>query len=261
MKIIRCLWGKENHQFKEKDLEFYHKECHVAKSNDERFGLDNQMVIVWDNVNCELLEKMGYPYYYMGESDNVKIELNFIYKIYALKRAMEMYDEILFLDWDFYIQKQLDDDFYNLLRNKGDVQVPLYFYPKELLDLFKKMDEPNKEISNYYNSLYHQMMIHSKWRFQEGVTIPNAGFIYCKDKELFSKILDIQEKYNITTNIEEICLMIYFNSFIFNLDEYLQKIEPVVCHGKVSDEMMGKQFILNNYTNEKLNKKLYFIHI
>lgn len=261
MKIIRCLWGKEDHQFKEKDLKFYHDECYTAKSNDDNFGLDNQIVIVWDKINCDLMEKIGYPYYYMGDSGHINIELNFMYKILALKKAMELYDEILFLDWDFYIQKRLDNNFYELLKKKGDVQIPVYFYPKELLDLFKKMDQPDKEISNYYNSLYHQMIIHSKWKFQEGIVIPNAGFIYCKDKQLFNNILDIQKKHNITTNIEEICLMIHFNGMIFNLDEYIQKIEPIVCHGKIDSEMMGKQVLLNNYTNEKLSKNIYFNHI
>ena len=54
--------------------------------------------------------------------------------------------------------------------------------------------------------------------------------------------------------------MIYFNDTIDDLEEYLEKIEPVVCNGKIGSEMMGKQILLNNYTTEKLNKNIYFIH-
>ena len=54
--------------------------------------------------------------------------------------------------------------------------------------------------------------------------------------------------------------MIYFNGIVNGLEEYLEKIEPVVCNGKIGSEMMGKQILLNNYTTEKLNKNIYFIH-
>jgi len=260
IKIIRCLWGKPNHQFKEKNLNFYHKECNEAKLNDDKFNLQNQIVFVWDEVNCDLMKKLGYPYYYMGVSNNFDIELNFIHKVLALKKAMELYDEILFLDWDFFILRELDHKFYELLRSSGDIQMPLYFYPGELLDLFKKMDHPDIKISNYYNTLQTQILKHTKWGFENGFVIPNAGFIYCRDKEFFSNIHKIQENNNVLTNIEEICAAIYFNNTINNIDDYLQKIEPKVCHGRTDFEMWGKQKLLNDYTLQKLKKEIYFIH-
>ncbi len=261
MKIVRCLWGGANHQFKEKDIKFYHNECYVAKTNDEQFKLGNQMVFVWDGVNRDLMEEFNYPYHYMGESSKLDIEFNFLYKIYALKKAMELYDEILFLDWDFFITKELDDQFFELLKNKGDIQMPLYFYPKELLDLFKSMNLDNKKVSKYYNNLYEQMIIHCRWEFNEGLVIPNAGFIYCRDKHFFNNILDIQKNKNITTNIEELSAMVYFNQNVNSMDEYIKTIEPIVCHGKTETEMMGKQILLNEHTNQKLKKTLYFNHI
>ena len=55
MKIIRCLWGKNNHQFFEKNLNSYLDECLRAKEIDEKYNLNNQLVIVWDRNNCEFL--------------------------------------------------------------------------------------------------------------------------------------------------------------------------------------------------------------
>lgn len=260
MKIVRCLWGNENHQFKDKDLKFYHDECCVAKLNDSQFKLENQIVFVWDGVNRELMETLNYPYYYMGESSVLEPELNFLYKIFALKKSMEEYDEILFLDWDFFITKELDDQFFNLLQNREDIQMPLYFYPKEMVDLFKVMDLENKIISNYYNNLHTQLMTHCKWEFEEGLVIPNAGFIYCRNKEFFNDILEIQKKNDIKTNIEEISAMVYFHKKMKNIDEYLETIEPIVCNGREDDDMWGKQLLFNRYTMDVLNKNIYFKH-
>ncbi len=260
VKIIRCLWGKQTHQFKEKNLKFYHEECIIAKSNDETHQLKNQIVFVWDEVNRELMEQIEYPYYYMGDSSELETEFNFIYKLYALKKAMELYDEILFLDWDFLITKQLDNNFFKLLKSRWDIQIPLYFYPKELINLFKTMSLEDKSISNYYNNLYDQIINHCEWRFNDGYVIPNAGFIYCRDKRFFDNLLNTQKNYKIRTNIEEICIAKYLNDKITNIDEYIEKIEPLVCHGKIGSEMWGKQEELNEYTLQKLKKEIYFIH-
>lgn len=260
IKIIRCLWGKKNHQFKEKNLKFYHDECLTAKANDDAHQLKNQIVFVWDDVNCKLMEKLNYPYYYMGDSSNPKLEYNFIYKLVALKKAMEIHDEIIFLDWDFLITKKLDEHFFKLLKSRQEIQIPLYFYPAELLNLFKTMKLEDKSISNYYNSLYNQIVTHCKLNFNDGYVIPNAGFIYCRDKHFFNHLLDIQERFNIITNIEEICIAKYLNDKITNTDEYIEKIEPLVCHGKIGSEMWGEQEQLNQYTLQKLKKEIYFIH-
>jgi hypothetical protein len=260
MKIIRCLWGKPNHQFFERDLTFYHKECHLAKEVDEKYGLKNQMVIVWDEVNCELMEKLGYPYHYMGPSLEFNSEFNFYHKLLALKRATELYDEILFLDWDCYIQKPLDDNFYKLIRERGDIQIPLYFYPNEILRQYHLINPKANDTDHYFNMFFYQIIRKGKWYFDNGITIPNAGFIYLRDKNFPNKLIEIQKTYGILSNIEEVCSLIYFNDFINSTDEYLDLIEPVVCLGKTDFEMQGKQVLLNQYTIEKLKKDIYFIH-
>jgi hypothetical protein len=259
MKIVRCLWGKSDHQFFEKNLNSYHSECLRTKELDEKHNLNNQIVFVWDRVNCDFLDKIGYPYHYMGESI-VNVEFNFFHKIMALERAMEMYDEILFLDWDCEIQKPLDDNFYTLLRDKSDIQIPLYFYPNEILKDYKTISPFVSDDIHYYNMFFYQIQRRGKWKFDNGIVIPNAGFIYCRNKDFFKELNIIQRQYGIVSNIEEVCAMIYFNRFIETTDEYLDKIEPVVCLGKDDLEMWGKQIKLNKYSIDKLNKNLYFIH-
>jgi len=260
IKIIRCLWGKKDHQFFEKDLASYHRECQTAKENDTQFGIRNQMVIVWDEPNKELMEKLGYPYHYMGESRDFNAGFNFMHKLIALETAMDLYGEIVFLDWDCLAQKPLDDNFFNLLRSRGEVQMPLYFYGGEVLDKVKSTDPLRDDGAKYFVDLINYITKISKLKFRDGFAIPNSGFLYCRDKEFFRKISDIQRTFGISTNIEEICSMIYFNGFIDNLDSYLEKIEPNVCLGKDDDDMLGEQIYLNDYSIGKLNKNIYFIH-
>jgi hypothetical protein len=260
IKIIRCLWGKRDHQFFEKNLQSYHDECVLAKENDDKYGVDNQMVIVWDKENMNFIEKLGYPYHYMGESNPFSLNLNFLHKILALEKAMEMYDEILFLDWDCFAQKQLDDNFVNLLRSRSEIQMPLYFYPGEMLKEFYRINPKVNDYHHYYNMLFYHMIRNGKWYFEDGIVVPNAGFIYCRNKKFFKDLLNIQKVHGIISNIEEVCAMLYFNDFINSTDEYLEKIEPLVCLGKDDLEMRGKQILLNEYSTKKLNKDIYFIH-
>jgi hypothetical protein len=260
IKIIRCLWGKREHQFFEKNLTSYHDECVLAKENDDKYDIENQMVIVWDKPNRDLMEKLGYPYHYMGESNEFSLNLNFLHKILALEKAMEMYDEILFVDWDCFAQKPLDSNFQKLLRDKGDIQIPLYFYPDEILNRYQSIDPRVDDHNHYFNMFFYHIIRNGKWNFDNGIVIPNAGFIYCRDKNFFKELLRIQKSHGIVSNIEEVCAMFYFNNYIGSTEEYLERIEPVVCLGKDDLEMMGRQIELNEYTINRLNKNIYFIH-
>jgi hypothetical protein len=85
-------------------------------------------------------------------------------------------------------------------------------------------------------------------------------FIYLRDKNFPKKLIEIQKVYGITSNIEEVCALIHFNNHIHSTDQYLDIIEPLVCLGKDDLEMEGKQVLLNEYTIQKLNKDIYFIH-
>jgi hypothetical protein len=260
IKVIRCLWGKQDHQFFEKNLQSYHDECYLTKENDDLNGIDNQMVIVWDEPNRKLMEELGYQYYYMGESNEYSLNLNFLHKIIALEKAMEMYDEILFLDWDCLAIKPIDKNFQDLLRSRGDIQIPLYFYPGEIIDQFRKIDPIVDDDMHYFNMFFYNMIRNCNWKFMDGLVIPNAGFIYCKDKDFFKNLLRIQKINGIISNIEEICSLIYFKDLIKSTKEYIDKIEPLVCLGKDDLEMKEKQIFLNKHTTEILNKDIYFIH-
>ena len=251
MKIIRCLWGYDTK---------FDVECRRIQSDKDLYNGIEQIVFVWDTHNKELMDELGYKSIYMGHSDEYSELMKFHYKLDVLKLAMEMYDEIIFLDWDCNIKKELDDNFIKTLQNGNDVQMPLYFYPMEILNEFSSISPYVKEEQHYYNILFYTLIRLAKWKFNDGVVVPNAGFIYCRNSAFIKTLISIIRSEGLSTNIEELAAMLYFQKEITSLDEYINKYEPIVCVGRGNDEMRGKQRILNEYIESKVGKQTYFIH-
>ena len=251
MKIVRCLWGTDT------KFDF---ECRGIQSDKDLYNGIEQIVFVWDTHNKELMDELGYKSIYMGYSDEYSELMKFHYKLDALKLAMEMYDEIIFLDWDCNIKKELDDNFIKTLQNGNDIQMPLYFYPNEILNEFSSISPYVKEEQHYYNILFYTLIRLAKWKFNDGVVVPNAGFIYCRNSAFIKTLISIIHSEGLSTNIEELAAMLYFQKEITSLDEYITKYEPIVCVGRSNDEMRGKQRILNEYIESKVGKQTYFIH-
>ena len=251
MKIIRCLWGYDTK---------FDVECRRIQSDKDLYNGIEQIVFVWDTHNKELMDELGYKSIYMGHSDEYSELMKFHYKLDALKLAMEMYDEIIFLDWDCNIKEELDDNFIKTLQDGNDVQMPLYFYPIEILNEFSSISPYVKEEQHYYNILFYTLIRLAKWKFNDGVVVPNAGFIYCRNSAFIKTLISIIHSEGLSTNIEELAAMLYFQKEITSLDEYINKYEPIVCVGRGNDEMRGKQRILNEYIENKQAKEKYFIH-
>jgi hypothetical protein len=251
MKIVRCLWGTDT------KFDF---ECRSIQSDKHLYNGIEQIVFVWDTHNKELMDELGYKSIYMGYSDEYSELMKFHYKLDALKLAMEMYDEIIFLDWDCNIKKELDDNFIKTLQNGNDIQMPLYFYPNEILNEFSSISPYVKEEQHYYNILFYTLIRLAKWKFNDGVVVPNAGFIYCRNSNFIQELISLVHSEGLSTNIEELAAMLYFQKEITSLDEYINKYEPMVCVGRGNDEMRGKQKILNEYIESKMAKEKYFIH-
>ena len=80
------------------------------------FGINNLKVLEEKGLNCVLVD----------ERPRVLERRHYCNKIIALDRAMEDFDEILYLDWDTIPTKPLPDNFWDVLRSKDVIQCPLY---------------------------------------------------------------------------------------------------------------------------------------
>lgn len=119
------------------------------------FGKDNYEHARSFGFNCVLIDENPAPFDLITEQYRHKLEV--------LKYAMEEdnYDEIMFIDWDCIPKKKIPSNFWDIMGQKEIIQANL--------------------------QLYHRRK--ARWRKDELRKIPNAGFLYLRDKSLPEKII------------------------------------------------------------------------
>lgn len=237
IKIIRALWG---------NFDFYKNEIPTTP-------LYNEVVYVWGSENLNRLNQLGYDTIFMGE-DTHKPRHAFHLKLECLIKAEEDFNEIVFMDWDIKQVKELDDTFYNELRELN-FSMPTYSYPIEFLNLKFEHDWGNSIINDFKKY---------GWKMDDVIIIPNAGFIYSNCSNIPYELYKISKQNNINTLTEEFSMWQYANS---NLKDYILKYEPKCIYGRPTDSIFKLENIdrkseitLHNVINDLIDKNIYFIH-
>ena len=79
----------------------------------------NEVVYVWGLENQQMLQQRGFNTVLMGkectEAEYSTIHLQYYHKLQAIQRAETEHSEFIFLDWDCYMLKPLDNYFYKTL--------------------------------------------------------------------------------------------------------------------------------------------------
>lgn len=267
IQIIRAIWGRSERSINEIFITPIFK---------------NETVMVWGTENKTDLESRGYNVILMSESvtdpNYSTIHIHFIHKLLAIAEAEKHYNEFIFLDWDCYLAKPLDNYFYKSLREGNEVQVPLYAYHDEpgigivKLMMLPANDRYKNELSNdlleYIKSHEIQLRKYS-WKKDDMLVTPNFSFFYSRKPGIGQELLEITHKNNILNCIEEHAFFLYANC---SLDDYIEKFEPNVTLGTHHDTrtyISGSKYDLekdpiiriNNYISTKIDKNLYFKHI
>ena len=225
--FIRALWG-------------IHSKLH--RITRRRYRVD-------DNISTILKNKHNDPFkvYVMGEDnyqwlknqgfDCVMVNENpapfdlirhqYRHKLEIIKYAMEEdgYDEMVYLDWDCFPQKQLAKNFWEELGKKESFQANL--------------------------QIYHRRKAY--WRKTELRKITNGGFIYLRDKTLPQKAIDWWEKLGMGDNDEPAWARLTdeMSGGWKGVDHYWELYEPMFCN-------LHRNSI---YSAEKLaSKDVCFIH-
>lgn len=254
IQIIRAFWGS---------LETYKTQIETAPRYDEE-------VIVWGKENFEYLVNRGYkctmvseqPYDYTIAAAHTFVDhSSLIHKLKAIDLAVEKFNEIIFLDWDCYNVKNLDSSFYSLVRQGNEFQVPLYVYPKEALEKLVKSDI-DIEYYHFFSKLADYLEEHA-YRLNEDYVIPNTGFIYCNNKIVTEKLIDIAITNNLQTVPDELAVLYYAKELELDLDGFISKFEPSVINGKFQDnpEWIESQNKLDEYIKAKVEKNIFFHHV
>jgi hypothetical protein len=242
IKFIRCLWGDFDEIIPEPILD---EVVYV-------WGQENQDKLVSRGFECVLVseEKIQYP----NHLDKFK------HKLDALKYGVNDFGRVIFLDWDVTMVKPIDDKFYTYFYGK-EFMMPTYSYPVEYMDM-----------SDFYYDLIANEWVKSQifdmnmfgWKMDNNIILPNAGFIYCDGIDVINKLINITDKWELKTLIEEFAAFIYSNS---SLDDYILNYEPTVIFGREEDHLFHfgpimklPQVPLHEKINGLIKKDIYFIH-
>jgi hypothetical protein len=249
IKIVRTLWGP-----------FENTKPEVTGK--EKFS--NEVVMVWGKQSEDYLKSLGYETILMHENQEEPgwehPNKKFNHKIKAIKLADSLFGEYLLLDWDTFVEKPLDDNFTNLLRQKSDIQCTLYCIPEEFYDiLFNTYHGIDEKMTSFFEN-QHRLIKEYSWKFKNSYVFPNFSFFYSNNAKIGEKLETIIISNDIITNVEEFALFKYVEC---DLDEYIKKYEPLVSVGQREDALDEVQLSLDNlntYIKESLNKNLYFYH-
>ncbi|MAJ29490.1 MAG: hypothetical protein CMJ92_08825, partial [Planctomycetes bacterium] len=185
-------------------------------------------------------------------------------KLQALDLALQEFGEVLLLDWDCFILKPFDKNFYNSLKEKP-IQIPLYIQHKDtknaVLEMLVKDQSPSllRELEDLEVGMNKY-----GWEWEEGVIAPNFGFVYCRDKSFGKKLVDIALEHDLNSVVDEFATLIYVDC---TLEEYIEKYVPRVVKGR-SDQMiiydtrihkLSRKF--SKWLDTKVNITNYFEHV
>lgn len=251
IKIIRALWGNSEETISEiPSIPIY----------------QNQVVFVWGENNEKILRERGYDVIPM--KDKMPDIYNnyggrFFRKLLALDEGLKRYGEVILLDWDCYILRELDNNFYKYLSEKP-IQCPLYAQPKNIYESWDESFPADSKDKMSFYSLCEKNFNKYSWEIDDYLVTPNFGFVYSRDINLGKNLIDISNKYNLNGCIEEHAMYLYSNC---EIDEYIEKYQPHFVKG-VSDTMTNTNFYISNvqkrfneYMESKIEIDLYLEHM
>jgi hypothetical protein len=223
--FVRGLWGNELiHERK------YNTNREMVEIYNNKYNEDF-VVYVYGKENYELCTKIGHKCILIDDNPSPYdlIKHHYRHKLEILKIAMQDYDEIIFIDWDCIPQKKVPVDFWNIMGKREIIQANLTRY---------RASKANWREDKYARRL-----------------IPNAGFLYLRDKSLPDKIInywgEIDQTFAASAEPPLAKLVDEITGGWKNLDTYWDLFEPDFCNVK------GR----SPYKSDKLKTKdICFIH-
>ena len=232
--FVRVLWGEydDTKRFYRRRSKM-DKDIKLAQANTFEpdfitfvFGEDNQKMLTDLGIESILADKRPIVW----DMDTQQ----FRHKIQAFKLGMEMFDEMVFLDWDCQPFKKIPNNFWEILRKKESLQAILRMYKRRK----------------------------ATWRKDDQRKIPCASFVYINDKEVPKRLIEKWEILNRPWS-EEIVMCRYMEDIMGGwkgLDEYWDRFEPdffVLEEGYVfpQNKLSTKNHCFRHY-NEKARTRM-----
>lgn len=254
IKVIRALWGKNF---------AIHKE--IPKSP----IFKDELVFVYGIKNEQFLKNLGYQTKLIGYDETLENVYDnhlkhYGHKLEVIKMAEEMFDEYLFLDWDVGVVKNIDNNFWQLIRSGNNIQCPIYAYNKnyrnDILEYYKQRGTLTNHIDEFLK--YHiEGLKKYSWQTDDLYVLPNFCFFYSNKTNSASELHKLMVDNNLDTCIEEFAMWLFSNC---SLEEYVLKYEPFVIRGKERDVNLPNMDwafkTINQYVGERVKKEIYLYH-
>ena len=131
------------------------------------FGEDNYKMLVDKGITAKLVDKNPTPF---------DITQNcYLHKLHLIKAAFSDYKELVYLDWDVYMQKELPDNFWEECRKKEFIQGCLQVYRRPRIN----------------------------WRKIDSNVLINGGFLYIGWHDIINQAIEVyNEKFSSQPNDE-----------------------------------------------------------
>ena len=256
-KFIRAFWG---------NLDNFNQRHKIEINNTSKNKDLSEMVYVWGDKNCNYIKSLGFEVTKMSDKETefgfdflYDSDVYMIHKLEAIKKGIDQFGSVIFLDWDCNQIKKIDSLFFEMIEQQDlGIQMPLYSYPKNYKEIiFKEWKEiPDKE--REYVTKQDEFLKKHHYVLNDNFITPNAGFIYCSDSKIIDDILLVNKEFDIKIATEEMAFTEYSKKKCNTLKDYIVRYEPLVCNAKYESHFNQKE--LNTYISTFIKKDLYFIH-
>jgi len=200
--FVRALWGIYDHQGRrfykrrtkhDKDIKFLKMNPYKHDFTTYVFGEDNYKYVLDQGFNARLLDKR--PIVWDMDKEQ------FRHKLEVFDKALEDFDEIVFLDWDTLPVTNIPENFWEVLHEKDAFQATLIQYRRKKAYWRKRTDTRK---------------------------LTSASFVYCRDKTITSGFIKMWENIGRPWS-EELAMSKYIDSINGgwkDLDFYWDHHEP-----------------------------------
>ena len=257
MRFIRAFWGDINCC----DGRAIKEITHVAKTSKL-----NDLVYVWGDDNYNFVTLLGLEAIKVSSNSTVygsdyldDCRTFFNHKLKAIKLGVIEFGEVVFLDWDCHQIKEIDEDFYTLLRYQNNkVQFPMYSFPEDYVErVLTEWPDIGDKDRKYLIKQFEYIKKHN-YKLNSDYIVPNFSFVYCTDTSLMDELMELSQNEYVDLMTEESAAMYYIKQIRPTLDDFVQKNEPLVCDAKNEHHFNQKDY--NTFVKKYLNKQLYFVH-
>ena len=257
MRFIRAYWG---------NLDAFDGRHRKEIQNIASSTKLNDYIYVWGKDNFEFITSLGLEAQLVNElpteygTDYLYDSHTYMFhKLEAVRKGCLQFGSVIFLDWDTIQLKDIDNNFYELLRvQDSKIQMPLYTYPKNykqiVLNQWRGIPPKEKE----YIDKQITGLVNHHYSWDDNWVTPNAGFIYCTDATVIDELYRLCTVYEIQIASEEMSMVEYSKQYCDSVNEYIERFEPLVCDAK--DFSHFNQTDLNRLIESKIQKDLYFLH-